>query len=151
MAAVLFCPLSVVQEAVDQIAGTNSGLCEVTNVNAPSQVVVSGEIDQLKRLQSVLHEYKDGKRARVRLLHVNYPFHSSCLKAASAELENYAQAFICSDPQIPILSNVDGSLVSPFCLLLFVDDIEGRYSQESWKTVVIACSVGRVYEMCFAT
>ena len=118
MAAVLFCPLSVVQKAVDRITRTSSDLCEVTNINAPSQVVVSGETDQLKRLQSVLHEYKDGKRARVRLLNVNYPFHSSCLKEASTELENFARSFICSDPQIPILSNVDGSLVALFSSFL---------------------------------
>ena len=69
-------------------------------------------------LAGVKFEYKDGKRARVRLLNVNYPFHSSCLKEASTELETFARSFICSDPQIPILSNVDGSLVALFSLFL---------------------------------
>ena len=111
MAAVLFTPLPTIQEAVEQLTKHNSGLCEVTNLNSPSQTVVSGERAQLLRLQSVLRQLEGGKRARVVLMNVKYPFHSSLLKSASDELERYVRTFNVKDPLFPVLSNMDGSLV----------------------------------------
>ena len=111
MAAVLFTPLSTIQKAVEQLTRQHAGLCEVTNLNAPSQTVVSGERAQLLRLQPVLKQLEGGKRARVVLMNVKYPFHSSLLKSASDELESYMRTFDVKDPLFPVLSNLDGSLV----------------------------------------
>lgn len=107
----LFTPLPIIQRAVEQLTNQYSGLCEVTNLNAPSQTVVSGERAQLLRLQSVLRHMEGGKRARVVLLNVKYPFHSSLLKNASTELEKFVRTLNVKDPLCPVLSNVDGSLV----------------------------------------
>ena len=115
MAAVLFTPLPTIQKAVEQLTKHNSGLCEVTNLNSPSQTVVSGERAQLLRLQSVLRQLEGGKRARAVFMNVKYPFHSSLLKSASDELESYVRTFNVKDPLFPVLSNLDGSLVWHCC------------------------------------
>lgn len=114
MAAVLFTPLPTIQRAVEQLSKQYSGLCEVTNLNSPSQTVVSGERAQLLRLQPALRQLEGGKRARVVLMNVKYPFHSSLLREASKELDQYVRTLTVKDPLFPVISNLDGSLVQ-FC------------------------------------
>ena len=90
-------------------------ICEITNVNAPNQLVVSGDRKSLSQLQPLLRERC--KKARVKPLNVQYPFHSSLLQSAAWELHQYVidacstKSIVVKDPVVPIISNVDGCVV----------------------------------------
>ena len=105
MAAVLFGSPALIQEAISQ-ATRCGGFCEVSNVNSPKQLVVSGEKAVLASLPSILKSLKQGRRCKVIPLNVDYPFHSSVLKHAGEEFDLFV-----TDPVVPIISNVDGSIV----------------------------------------
>lgn len=140
MSAVLFCPRDVLEEAVNRVKGCamtfhneNSNhygtlhdnqssctiqsktICEITNVNAPNQLVVSGDRKSLSQLQPLLQERC--RKARVKPLNVQYPFHSSLLQSAAWELHQYVidgcstKSIVVKDPAVPIISNVDGCVV----------------------------------------
>ena len=101
MAAVLFGSPALIQEAISQ-ATRSGGFCEVSNVNSPKQLVVSGE---------------KGRRCKVIPLNVDYPFHSSVLKHAGEEFDLFVRDSLShhtlevNNPVVPIISNVDGSIV----------------------------------------
>lgn len=116
MCAVLFCPLSCLEEVIKQLQQDNK-ICEITNINSPNQIVVSGDVDSLSQLQGLLQSKAKSRRIRVKVLNVKYPFHSSILKDASKEFQLFIEngcntkQFHFSNPIFPIISNVDGSLV----------------------------------------
>lgn len=113
MSAILFCPPEVVQEVISQL-----DCCEITNINSPSQLVVSGDQKSLEQLPALLKSNKKARRAKVKPLNVNYPFHSSLLQSAANELQQFIKSKIqnneisVNNPTIPIISNVDFSIVT---------------------------------------
>ena len=116
MCAVLFCPLSCLEVVIKQLQ-QDGKICEITNINSPNQIVVSGDVDVLSQLQGLLQRKANSRRIRVKSLNVKYPFHSSILKDASEEFQVFiengcqTQQFHFSNPIFPIISNVDGSIV----------------------------------------
>ena len=116
MAAVLFGSPALIQEAISQ-ATRSGGFCEVSNVNSPKQLVVSGEKAVLASLPSILKSLKQGRRCKVIPLNVDYPFHSSVLKHAGEEFDLFVRDSLShhtlevNNPVVPIISNVDGSIV----------------------------------------
>lgn len=116
MCAVLFCPIPLIQEVILQLQ-LNGKMCEITNINSPNQIVVSGDVEILSQLQGLLQNKAKSKKIRVKPLNVKYPFHSSMLKEASEEFQSYIengcrnQQIHFSNPQFPIISNVDGAIV----------------------------------------
>ena len=111
----LFCPLPTLQRVVDSIQ-KEGGLCEITNINSPVQTVVSGDNASLKELSSRLRH--EGRRIVVKPLNVAYPFHSSIFLNESKAFDAFVQESIRSrrisiaDPVVPVISNVDGSIVA---------------------------------------
>ncbi|KAK8824996.1 hypothetical protein WA538_005661 [Blastocystis sp. DL] len=116
MAAVLFGSPALIQEAISQ-ATRSGGFCEVSNVNSPKQLVVSGEKAVLASLPSILKSLKQGRRCKVIPLNVDYPFHSSVLKHAGEEFDLFVRDSLShhtlevNNPVVPIISNVDGSIM----------------------------------------
>ena len=112
MSAVLFCPQDVLQGVLEQLKG-----CEITNINSPQQLVVSGDKSSLSQLPSLLKQDKRARRAKVKPLNVSYPFHSSILQSASQELQFFINEQVnnhtiaVKNPSIPIISNVDSHIV----------------------------------------
>lgn len=86
------------------IAGMNDSVT-VANYNSPKQVVISGREKELDESCEKLRD-KGGKCIK---LDVTGPFHSSFMKKAEKELEDYLDQFEFSDPNIPVLSGVSGS------------------------------------------
>lgn len=82
---------------------------EAVNFNAPAQVVIAGNKAAIERACE-LAKAKGAKRALV--LAVSAPFHSSLLKPASDRLREYLAGVTFSAPQIPLINNVDVSIVS---------------------------------------
>jgi len=89
--------------------GSAHGICSVANLNAPGQVVVSGELAALDAVEAAAKE--KGVRRAVRLT-VAGGFHSECMRPAAAELERALAEVDVRTPQVPFLSNVVGAPVS---------------------------------------
>ncbi len=79
------------------------GCCVVANLNAPGQVVISGENGALDQAIALLEER--GARRVVRLT-VAGAFHSPVMNPAAARLEEELANVTMADPRIPVISNV---------------------------------------------
>ena len=84
-------------------------IVEPANFNAPSQLVIAGHLAALERACAIA---RDRGARRAILLPVSAPFHSSLLTPASARLQEYMEALTFSEPQIPLINNVDVAMVN---------------------------------------
>jgi acyl transferase domain-containing protein/NADP-dependent 3-hydroxy acid dehydrogenase YdfG/acyl carrier protein len=82
------------------------GRLEIAAVNGPRAVVVSGDADAIDEW---LPQWKDRKTTRLRVSHA---FHSPRMEPMLAEFREVAAGLEFTEPQIPIVSNVSGKLVS---------------------------------------
>lgn len=89
--------------------GAKHGICSVANLNAPGQVIVSGE---LRALDAVDAAAKDHGVRRTRRLVVAGGFHSECMRPAAEELARALANIEIQAPRFPVISNVDARAVS---------------------------------------
>jgi [acyl-carrier-protein] S-malonyltransferase len=84
-------------------------VCQAANINSPEQIVISGQAAAVERATKLADE-RGAKRAKV--LPVSAPFHCSLMKPAQDRLAVDLQALTLRDPAIPVLCNVDATLVA---------------------------------------
>jgi [acyl-carrier-protein] S-malonyltransferase len=77
--------------------------CEIANLNAPGQVVISGSASSVEITASTAKE-KGAKRAI--MLDVSGAFHSSLMTPAKEKLEKEINTVTFNPPKYPIISNV---------------------------------------------
>jgi [acyl-carrier-protein] S-malonyltransferase len=106
MAAILGPAPDVVETLCARVAGR--GVLEVANFNAPTQTVVSGDQDAVKRLLSLVRELDLGRGVR---LPVGAAFHSSLMRPVQVELARTVAVLSWRDAEAPIASNSSGLLV----------------------------------------
>jgi [acyl-carrier-protein] S-malonyltransferase len=87
--------------------GAKAGICQVANLNAPGQVIVSGEIAALDAVEAAAKEH--GVR-RTRRLVVAGGFHSECMRPAARRLEAALREVRIAPPRVPFASNVTGEV-----------------------------------------
>jgi len=94
-------------ELAEELAeiGRAHGICSVANLNAPGQVVVSGENAALDALEAAAAER--GVRKAVRLT-VAGGFHSECMRPASERLRETLREVAIAPPRVPFVTNVTG-------------------------------------------
>ena len=92
-------------EAREIAAGVESGVCDLANLNAPGQYVLSGEMAAMDELVEKL-----GRRAM--RLPVSVPFHSSLLREAGEQFALELDKISFKDPAFPIACNADARLVT---------------------------------------
>lgn len=97
MAAVLKVPAQTIQELTAGIAGV-----EVANYNSPEQTVISGTAEGVAQATEVLK----GHKARVVLLPVSAPFHSSLMRPARERLQTDLFQTELHPPRFAVYSNV---------------------------------------------
>ncbi|MBU3206147.1 ACP S-malonyltransferase [Clostridium algidicarnis] len=85
------------------------GIVEVANYNSPGQIVISGEVEAVKKASKKAIE-KGAKR--VIPLKVSGPFHTSMLKEASEKLLKELEDVKVNTMNIPVLTNVTGSYIN---------------------------------------
>ena len=90
-------------------AGAEAGICQVANLNAPGQVIVSGELAALDLVEA---RAKDHGIRRTRRLVVAGGFHSECMRPAADRLESALSEVRIGAPRIPFASNVTGELAT---------------------------------------
>ena len=89
--------------------GAEHGICSVANLNAPGQVIVSGELAALDALEAAAKEH--GVR-RTRRLQVAGGFHSECMRPAADRLAAALTDVEIRPPEMEFLTNVTGGPVS---------------------------------------
>ncbi|MFI1227660.1 MULTISPECIES: SDR family NAD(P)-dependent oxidoreductase, partial [unclassified Streptomyces] len=101
--------MAAVQATEEEVAGSLAGFegrLEIAALNGPRSVVVSGDLDALDEW---LPQWKDRKTTRLRVSHA---FHSPRMEPMLAEFRSVAEGLSFSEPRIPVVSNVTGTVVS---------------------------------------
>jgi [acyl-carrier-protein] S-malonyltransferase len=106
MAAILGISPAVVQDACKRAA--EGEICSAANLNSPEQTVISGHANAVKRAVEIASQ-SGAKRAVI--LPVSAPFHSALMMPAQEKLEKDLAAIHFSDPQIPLVTNVDADSI----------------------------------------
>lgn len=91
--------------AEELIARVDRGVCDLANLNAPGQYVVSGEAAAMDQVVELA-----GPRNAMRLA-VSVPFHSSLLREAGQAFAQVLESTPMRDPEFPVYANVDGLAV----------------------------------------
>jgi [acyl-carrier-protein] S-malonyltransferase len=93
------------EDAEALVAEIDAGVCEIANLNAPGQIVLSGEIAAMDQVVARL-----GRKAL--RLPVSVPFHSSMLAEAGHRFAALLDDVEMGDPAFPIYCNVDATPVT---------------------------------------
>lgn len=101
MAAVLGPDFTTVAGACKEV--NNVGVVVPANVNAPGQIVVSGEAGAVEAVSALL---KERGAKRVVPLAVSGAFHSPLMETASAVMKGVLELTAIADPALPIVANV---------------------------------------------
>jgi [acyl-carrier-protein] S-malonyltransferase len=79
---------------------------EISNINAPGQLVISGAVDKLERAAELARER--GAR-RLIPLNVSGAFHSTLMEPVMDEFVRVLDSFEFKNPSVPIISNVSAT------------------------------------------
>jgi [acyl-carrier-protein] S-malonyltransferase len=101
MAAVKGVSREALYKIVDEM--NQFGVVEITNVNGPSQLTVSGEPSAVEHLIATIRSTRIGRAIQLR---VSAPFHSSLMKPISDEFAKYLADTEFRSPKIPVITNV---------------------------------------------
>ncbi|MFQ5747845.1 MAG: ACP S-malonyltransferase [Planctomycetota bacterium] len=102
MTSVLGLEPGPVRELCTRAARETGGICQVANLNSPGQVVASGEIPALERLEVLAREA--GARRALRL-QVAGAFHSEVMRPAARKLEQALGEVEIRPPRCPVWQN----------------------------------------------
>ena len=89
--------------------GSEHGICSVANLNAPGQVILSGELGALEVVEG---KAKDHGVRRTRRLVVAGGFHSECMRPAADRLAAALEDVEIKAPRVPFVSNVNAEPTS---------------------------------------
>ena len=103
--------LGMEREAVAAICqeARDGQVVEIANLNAPWQIVISGEAEAIERAVK-LARMKGAKRAVI--LPVSAPFHCRLMKPAAERLGEILAEMDLKDPQVPLVDNVDAQIIT---------------------------------------
>lgn len=107
MTAVLNATDDQIKEALEK--ANKDGYVDVANYNSPSQLVITGEADAVKKAGEYLQEM--GVK-RVIPLAVSGAFHSMLMKDASEKFAEFIADMDIKNAQIPVITNVDAEITT---------------------------------------
>ena len=81
---------------------------DIANINAPNQIVISGELANVETAVAVAKEYGIG---RAMMLNVAGAYHSRLMESAYVKLEEVLAGIPMQSPRFPVISNVTGEEV----------------------------------------
>lgn len=106
MGAIIGLPADKVKEICQEASKT--GVCEMANFNSSGQIVVSGEVEAVKKAMELA---KEAKARLARLLQVSAPFHSSMMDPVAEVFAKDLEAANISDAKFPVVANVNAKPV----------------------------------------
>ena len=107
MAAILGMPVDAVYQLCAD--ASNGKVCQPANINSPDQIVISGHTEAVERAAGMA---KDRGAKRAILLQVSAPFHCALMQPAQDRLRPDLAALEFSNPEVPVISNVDAAPVT---------------------------------------
>lgn len=107
MAAVLGCETTKIEACLKEASSV--GYASVANYNSPDQVVITGEVEAVKKASELLSA---AGAKRVIPLPVSGAFHSELMKPASEEFAKYLSEFSLNNASVPVITNVDAELTT---------------------------------------
>ena len=109
MAAVLALGAAQVAEACEEAARETGLVVQAANLNSPNQTVISGAAAAVEKAAALCKA--KGARRTV-MLAVSAPFHCALMQPAQDRLAADLAALTFHNPEIPVMCNVDASLVT---------------------------------------
>ncbi len=106
MAAILGLDKEILMGCIHEASA--HGIVEVANYNSPAQIVISGEVDGVKKAAELAKA--SGARKAV-ILPVSAPFHSSLLKPAGERLKAELQKARIGNINIPVITNTEARML----------------------------------------
>jgi [acyl-carrier-protein] S-malonyltransferase len=103
MAAILGLEDAAVEEACREASGDGHGVVVPANLNAPGQVVVSGDVEAVER---AVHMARRAGAKRAVRLNVSGAFHSPLMSPAEEGLRERLASMKFEPPVFPVVSNV---------------------------------------------
>ena len=102
--------IGLTAEKVKEICqeASKTGVCEMANFNSSGQIVVSGEVEAVKKAMELA---KEAKARLARLLQVSAPFHSSMMDPVAEMFAKDLEAANISDARFPVIANVNAKPV----------------------------------------
>ncbi|UHA75638.1 ACP S-malonyltransferase [Paenibacillus sp. 481] len=97
---------------------------DVASYNTPSQMVVSGAVDNIQRIVEYLNNQAG---VRTKPLAVSHAFHSRLMAEMEAELMTYVKELHFNDASIPLVLNGNAKAVT--CMNEIVNDIRDQCTQ----------------------
>ncbi len=108
MSAVMNMEEEIINKCLKE-ASTDTEFAMIANYNAPGQIVIAGHLKAIERAEELLA--KEGAKRVIRL-NVSGAFHTPLLKSASEKLENYLEEININKPNVPVITNLTGEVVS---------------------------------------
>lgn len=136
MVALIEPKLEEIERVLKEIS-TGDSIVTIANINAPDQIVLTGDMEALKRAIDLL---KDKGYRRAVFLNVSGPFHSPYMRKAAERLKEEFKKIRPSKMKVPVVFNVDAE---PFI------DGEGvfeKLQRQLYSSVLWERSVRRIYE-----
>lgn len=110
MMAIIGAEQSLVENTCKQVSEKGNYPVEISNLNCPGQIVISGEQNAVDEVVSILKE--NGIR-RALALKVSNAFHTSYMQEASEKLEDLFKTIKFNTPDIALGLNLDASIYTP--------------------------------------
>jgi acyl transferase domain-containing protein/thioesterase domain-containing protein/acyl carrier protein len=95
-------------EVSESIEGKETEL-SIAAINGPTSVVISGTEDAVEEIRS----HWEDKGRKTKRLAVSHAFHSLLMEPMLSEFAEIASSLAFSEPQIPLISNLSGELLTP--------------------------------------
>jgi [acyl-carrier-protein] S-malonyltransferase len=99
MAAILGLELQTTREICDAV----DGVCDLANINAPGQLVVSGEV---AAVEAAMQRCRTAGARIVKKLNVSGAFHSALMQEPARRLAEELDSLEISDAHVPVVANV---------------------------------------------
>ncbi len=135
MAAVLGLSIDQVEAACRE--AESEGIVGIANANSPDQVVISGEEGALERAIELVKQR--GARRVVRL-NITIASHSPLMQRASVQLAELLGNFQIKDPEVPIVANVAGRLLTT------ADEVRRELAEQTHRPVEWVNAVRQMIE-----
>jgi [acyl-carrier-protein] S-malonyltransferase len=144
MAAILALSSEKVQQICEEAA--QGEVSQAANLNSPDQIVISGSKAAVERAAE-LAKQRGAKRAI--MLPVSAPFHCALMQPAQDRLAQDLHALRFHSPTVPVMSNVDASLVmtAEQASDALIRQVTGSVQWEQSMRALVALSVQNFVEV----